>query len=206
MIGVMARKPAACLAAVMAMIMVAAGCGSMPNVAHSPAATPLASSSGSSSGPQSSVSRDPATHNSAVSQPAASLGPCADHAGSYVTVGEDVKSLDLLADCSVTDVTGRHYSAIDVEKGAPAGSIAPGDGDVATVPGSFVITLEETIHGTANVYALFPAGVKAGFAGEGDDGDPYAGDISHDRLISMSGGPYVGVEYEVVAPVMLVRR
>ncbi|KAB8295456.1 hypothetical protein [Bifidobacterium avesanii] len=165
-----------------------------PTAAEPTATAPAPSSSTATPGATATDALDKQTTPApapSTSQP--SGGPCAAWQGRYLSPSMGASGLTLNADCSVRIEDGTVYAMTDLTADrAPLGTIPAGSASTPYAPGSYVLDLEPTIHGTVNVYALFPAGVSMGFADE----DP--ADLQYDRLISMSGGPYVNVPYDLV--------
>lgn len=194
---------ALCLASV-------AACAGTPSAQPSPvpsSSSATAAASSAASGDAASASPadpSPSSGQTGTSDPTPS-GRCAAWAGEYrlrETSPDAGGSLTLRDDCSVLQSDGTVYAMTAfTPDAAPKGTLANGEtGDAAHAKGSYLLELQPTIHDTVNVYALFPAGVPMQFSDE----DP--ADVRRDRLVSLSGGPYVNVPYDVMHDTILLRE
>ncbi|MBT1172012.1 hypothetical protein JS528_01280 [Bifidobacterium sp. MA2] len=103
---------------------------------------------------------------------ASASGPCADWSGSYRSLAsDDTVSLD--GDCAVTE-HGRTYAKVSLD---------------ASDDGSWWLNVEQTEHGTANVWRIYPPDTSTHMTGEPAD------TLETMRIANSSGGPLDGVDW-----------
>lgn len=121
---------------------------------------------------------------------------CGAWAGTY-RLSNSEATIRLAGDCTLTATDGAEYRMQSLLKNsAPNGN---GKND-EYVQGSQLLTLDDTRQGAVNIWGIFPKDVPMGFTNE------RMSDMATDRIISLSGSPYLGTPYEIVRANMFFRE